>query len=260
MPRFHSLLRSLMLTVSLLIIFAATAEVPHIKHDWVRNKVANRVFMIKGTPDGGGGTGFQVEASSGDTYIVTNSHVCELAQQESKDKNFLLVSRAGERWMKRQVIEVSGDADLCLLEAWPGLSGLKLGKLPHLGEMVSAVGHPNLGPLTMTSGEIAQYLDVSIITHYMISGDKKIDEQFSATNEPCDKPKNSIVKYTQIKACMAKESMAVRTSVPIFPGSSGSPLVDHWGNVVGVICARDRTTGWGYAVNLEQLALFLEDF
>ena len=262
-------LKPLVLAAVMVAVFIAVFEFPAMQRMYVRHNVAERVFEIKGKPNGGGGTGFQVEAPSGDTYIVTNSHICEFASKDSGDANFLLV-RKGEHWMKRRILEVSGESDLCLVEAWPSLSGLKLGDSVRVGEMVSAVGHPHLGPTTMSSGEVVAWTDTEIPHHIMPTGDAKLDKLLRVSDEPCNQPKNAIVKKMmyfmgfiplgEAPICIVKEHKAIQTNVVIFGGNSGSPLVDSWGNVVGVVFASDTGTNWGFAVNLKHLKLLLKDF
>lgn len=263
------LLKPLALTGVLLALFVSVLAVPNIQRAWVRNKVADRTFEVKGKRNGGGGTGFQVEAASGTSYIITNSHVCEMAQADGKDENFLLVNRH-DHWMKRRILEVSRDSDLCLVEGWPGLQGLSIGGRVHIGQTVSAIGHPHLGPITMSSGEVVAFTDTLIEHHIMLSGDKKLNKLLGASDMACDMPKNEIVKkhimffglidLGEVPFCMVRESKAIQTNVTIFGGNSGSPLVDSWGRVVGIVFASDPSTNWGYAVNLRHLNLLLKDF
>lgn len=269
MFKLKPLLKPLALLAVLMAVFTAVFEAPTMQRMWMRHKVASRVFEVKGKQDGGGGTGFQIEAASGQSYIITNSHVCEYAQKDSKDDNFLLV-RKSDHWMKRRILEISGDADLCLVEGWPGLSGLKLGDSPFVGQVVSAIGHPHLGPTTMSVGEVVAFTDTMIVHHLMPTGNAKKDRFLGVSDEACNQPKNEIVKKPmflfgfislgEVPMCMVKESKSVQTNVIIFPGNSGSPLVDSWGRVVGVMFAADSGTNWGYAVNLKHVKLLLKDF
>jgi S1-C subfamily serine protease len=226
------------------------------------------VFEVKGVKDGGGGTGFQVQAPSGENYIVTNSHVCEHSLKAANSKNILLVIR-GEHAMKRRVLEISDRADLCLIEGWPGVEGLKLGSERDIGDMVIAVGHPMLGPTTMTMGELRDFVQVEIVHHVMPGPNKAQNKGLQASDEPCEGPKFEVkmqklfffgIPMGEAKMCMVKETDAMQTNTEIYPGSSGSPVVDRWGRVVGVMFASDNRSNWGYAVNLENLAFFLKDF
>jgi S1-C subfamily serine protease len=269
------MLKLKLLKTPLILLFAFVVgyfigfEIPPLYRDWLRNKVSSRVFEVRGTKVGGGGTGFQVEAPSGKQYIVTNSHVCESVLKDANGKDFLLV-RKGDHFMKRQVLEISEETDLCLIENWPNLSGLSLGSEPEVGDIVSAVGHPLLGPTAMTTGEVTSFEDVSIPTFTMKTGEKKFDESIDASDEPCDKFKNEIKeelqfffflnKLKKVKICYINELHAMNTTVPIYSGNSGSPLVDKWGQIVGVVFASERRSNWGTAVSLSHLEKLLKDY
>lgn len=269
MHRLKRLQKPLTVLLLCLIAFTAVLEAPMFHRAWLRHKVASRVFEVKGTKDGGGGTGFQIEAPSGEQYIVTNSHVCEYALKDAGSKNILLVQR-GEHLMKRRVMEISDRADLCLIEGWPGMSGLKLGGSSEVGDLVIAIGHPLLGPTTMTVGEVTAFSKVSIPHHIMKSGNAKRDKMFNASDESCDQPKNEIknqqlflfgvIPLGEVKMCWVNEEMAMHTNATIYPGNSGSPLVDKWGRVVGVVFAADQRSHYGSAVNIDALKFFLADF
>lgn len=261
-------LKPLALIAACLVLFGTLFELPNIHRVWLRNKVASRVVEVVGAKDSGGGTGFQVQAPSGVTYIVTNSHVCEYALKEAKSKNLLLVKK-GDHYMKRRVYEISDKSDLCLIEGWPGMSGLNLGSEVSISDLVMAIGHPLLGPTTMTVGEVTAFTNVEMV-HHIMKSNKKTDKMFGASDEPCDQPKNEIRKEQfmlfgviplgEVKMCLVKETHSIQTNVVIFPGSSGSPLVDRWGQVVGVVFAADDNSNWGLAVDLAHLREFLADY
>lgn len=269
MRKLKPLQKPLTVVLLCLIAFSAVFEAPILHRAWLRHKVASKVFEVKGTKDGGGGTGFQVEAPSGEQYIITNSHVCEYALKDAGSKNILLV-QMGSHAMKRRVLEISDRADLCLIEGWPGIEGLKLGSRPEVGDLVIAIGHPLLGPTTMTGGEVTAYSKVSIPHHIMKSGNAKKDKMFNASDETCEQTKNEIrsqnlflfgvIPLGEVKMCYVNEEMAMHTNATIFPGNSGSPLVDKWGRVIGVVFAADQRSNWGSAVNLDSLKYFLADF
>jgi len=250
-------------------VFITVLKLPQLHAAYVRHKVSSYVFEIRGTKTGGGGTGFQLLGPSGTPYIVTNSHICEGAQKDSKDQNHVLVKR-DNHWLKRRILEIDENADLCLVEAWPSISGLTLGDEVEIGEKVSAIGHPRLGPTTKTDGEVTAFESVSLQHHIMKSGDAKLDGFLSASDEACNLPKNFVAKQMlylygilplgEVPICFVKETNAIRLNVIIFPGNSGSPLVDSSGNVVGVVFATDSNTNWGFAVNLNHLVNLLKDY
>lgn len=53
---------------------------------------------------------------------------------------------------------------------------------------------------------------------------------------------------------------SVDTNLVIYPGASGSPVLNVYGNVVGVIFAGDKRSWWGYYVPLKQLKDLLRPY
>jgi len=232
-------------------------KTPEIHRAYLRHKVGSRTFMIKGKKDGGGGTGFQILAPSGQTYIMTNSHVCEGALTQSEDKDSLIVMDDSGNYIRRRVLENSDFTDLCLLEGMPGVEGLKLAKSPvMLGDTGFIVGHPLLRPLSVSEGEVVGLKDVKIAVAQINSPE---DEQ------RCSLLKNEIVSLDMdmygivkipIKLCLNVTKAALMTTILIFPGNSGSPMVNAYGEVTGVAFAADATS-WGYAVSLRDVRRLL---
>lgn len=81
----------------------------------------------------------------------------------------------------------------------------------------------------------------------------------------CDMPKNQLVDVPlppemggiTLHICFVITKGAYMTSVEIFPGNSGSPVVDYWGRVIGVAFAADGRDNKGDLVSLEDLKDFL---
>jgi S1-C subfamily serine protease len=260
----RSILRSILVvavgSATLLMTATLLLKMDEFHNLYLRSVVGDKVYMVKGKMNGGGGTGFAVQAPSGQSYVVTNSHVCEGVLRQTADpaaNQVIVVTPTGP--MVRRILQNSDTTDLCIIEGIPGVTGLQLGEMLMNGEFAFVVGHPLLRPLTVTRGEIVGKMDVTILDHFMEDGED---------DAKCSKPKNLIL-HTEIdffgiikipvKVCLVITKAATMTTATIFPGNSGSPLVDWMGNIVGVAFASDNTN-WGIAVSLSDLRSFLSHY
>lgn len=249
------------------------ARAPEFHGYWLRSKVGSKVYTIRDNDNSGGGTGFAIKAKSGASYILTNDHVCEV----SKDGVNVLVSNEEGLHLKRKIIERSDFTDLCLIEGVPGVEGLDIGDDPAIGQIIASVGHPSLMPITLSKGEIISTTDISIsagiiaIQKINQNGEKEWEHipkaEGGISEEECSGPKFSIeegvipifIFAIPAKICVVTTYGAYLTNMVIQPGSSGSPIVNFFGNVVGVVFAGDRM-GWGAAVSYQDLTDFLSHY
>jgi len=231
-----------------LLLFIVAVRFPDIHYNFLRSKAQQGVVMITRKDGRSGGTGFHIKSPSGKVYILTNAHVCGLAEN-----NVLYITDDFNRTIPRQVLETSDETDLCLVEPLPNYHGyLKVGSESSSGQIVWAVGHPALMPTTMTQGEVIGKQKIVLLDHYM--------------NDPedgsCNLPKNRILKlqrfFGEVIVC-AVEIEANLSTVLILPGSSGSPVVNFWGKVVGVIFAGTQND-WGIFITVKDINKFLEPY
>jgi S1-C subfamily serine protease len=245
------------------------ARAPEMHGQWLRSYVGSRVYTIRDNPKSGGGTGFAIKAPSGATYILTNDHVCGV----SKDGQTVLVQNDEGLSMKRRILARADFTDLCLIEGIPGVEGLSLGSEPMIGQIVAAIGHPALMPITLSRGEIITATDIMILEGPISFIDQDGKEQQVPANrggitpEQCSLPKNRIMNdildfgffQIKVKLCVIVTKGAYRTNMLIQPGNSGSPVVNFWGNVVGVVFAGDRQM-WGIDVSQPDVKEFLKNY
>lgn len=71
--------------------------------------------------------------------------------------------------------------------------------------------------------------------------------------------KHNVVKGIVGKLMGSVEQLFIAFKGPVFPGNSGSPVIDKHGKVIGVIAVRDGTTGIGGFVSLEFVKDFLDN-
>jgi S1-C subfamily serine protease len=256
---------------AVLVIVYLAARAPEMHSSIIREKVGEKTYKIRGGLNTGGGTGFSIKGKSGITYIVSNAHVCEV----TPDGYHVLVSSDNGKHMWRRIIEISDKSDLCIIEGLPGVEGLSLGSEPLIGQIVASIGHPSLMPITLSRGEIIAPEDIKIFKGVVLDPDSDEDSRalrfvhpdYRLTPDQCNAPKNQIVTQEvdmfffklKVKLCLDVTRGAYRTNILIQSGNSGSPVVNFWGNVVGVVFAKD-SYNWGIVVSNKDLRDLLSNY
>jgi len=219
--------RSLKALVSSVAITACALIVaiksPQIHNSYLRYEVGDSVVKVLVGPGKGGGTGFAVKADSGREYIATNRHVCE-----ATNTGWMYISKDDGFTVWKRIVYIDKNHDLCLLEGDRRLDALTIGKIPNKGDFHYIVGHPGLRPLTVSSGEFVGNGFVTLVQDVL-------------KREQCDgtvyelNPLEMLL-FGQEFVCL-KKFRAYHTTAVSYPGNSGSPAVDAYGNVIGVLFA-----------------------
>lgn len=225
----------------LAVVLAIGIKAPQLHGNYIRNKVGSQVVMLTEKTGQAGGTGFAIKTPSGDVLTLTNAHVCGLA-----DKNGTIYAKTdSKRSMPLKVVEVYTKADLCLVSKMPGMTGISVAGSVDIGEELGLVGHPRLLPLTLSRGQLLGYGKVAVLV----------------ATEPCEE---EVGMYKTVNTawgpiCVELADSAF-TNIPAFGGNSGSPVVNIFGNVVGVLYAGDDEVNWGILVPLEAVQDFLKQY
>lgn len=234
-----------------IILIVAVMALPYI-HERLLFKSVSRSVMRIVVPSNhaSGGTGFQLQVGD-KQYTVTNRHVCEL-----NEDGFMVakLNDEGSLIAYLPIIRISKKTDLCLLAGIAGTPALKLAGSAGEGDEIASVGHPMLQHVTLTRGKITNTEVLEMLGAVNIPAAKCTDEYGGRTEEA----PLMIQIFTGIKTGCIIKIKTYRTTATIFGGNSGSPLVNIFGRVEGVLFAAMEGQNWGYSVILEDLKDFLD--
>lgn len=197
---------------------------------------------------GSGGSGFVARGKSGNKYIITNAHVCGLAE------NNMLYALNGDDKFQVQVKKLYVWNDLCAIEAHRPLpKAIRIASGFLIGEQAWVIGYPLLEPRSVTVGELSGEVLV------------KIPTKPNPKPEECKDPTYSIEKtggfmeFFGVTSMCIRELQAYAGTISILPGNSGSATVNMWGSAIGVAFAADNRGTRSYYVPLQDLKNFLEE-
>jgi S1-C subfamily serine protease len=220
-----------------------TEKTPVITDKQFFDRVASSVVMLTNPEGDNGGTGFQVAAPSGKRYIMTNEHICSIA---SPGTTLKARTEAGKIHTVA-IVKISPQADLCLMDGIEGLPALEMGNEAYAGMYAMVVGHPRLQPTTIEAG-ILMGLEPVTTAEIMQPGDK--------CNRYGEEPYTQNGIFGATNYCL-RTLMSQQSNIHIYPGNSGSPVVNLKGQVIGVAYAANTDDFWGALVPLMEVHNFL---
>lgn len=243
-----SAVASIVLTM---VVLAGSVVGPQAHNQYLRWEVGESVVQVLHPLRNGGGTGFAVKGKSGKKYIMTNRHVCA-AQVDGKIRIVLQDGSA----LTRKVVYVDRQHDLCLIAGIDKLSPLDVSKQElQVGATLYAVGHPGLRQLTVSSGEYIGHEEIQ-----MLHDARTELECLQANGVMIPLPPIIQILTGQEFACLIKLD-TLQTTTVIYGGNSGSPAVNMWGNVIGVVFAGNRSQEHdNYIVPLSEVKRVLNKF
>lgn len=205
---------------------------------------AKYVVMITNLEENSGGTGFYLR-SNGKTYIITNEHVCGLANEG------LVVIHSDDYKYATIVHSIYPYSDLCAIKAPAEFTtGLRLARGVSRHERIYVVGHPILEPTSVTEGEISSA--VTITVPYKTNVDPKDCKGYGWR---LVESKDFFSLISGIMNYCVRDLDTMSMTAQILGGNSGSPVLNMYGNVVGVVFA--GYSNRSYAVTYEDLRDFV---
>ena len=205
------------------LLLLITIKAPAVSTKVLSNYVGSVMILSKSLR--GGGTGFHVEAPSGDIYIMTNKHVCRLSYPVG---NYRYVNISiGDKIYRRRVISMMRKADLCLVEPVYN-SGLNRFDKLKTGDIAISIGFGGLNPASVKQGVFGSLHRVYICT-----------------------------MRSPLGCLEGKSIVADSYNLRVIGGDSGSPILSTTGKLVGVIFAGGP--GGSFGVPIKHVLKFLED-
>lgn len=198
--------------------------------------------------DGGFCSGEQVTTESGQTYVLTASHC--LSSPLSKDP-FVAKTEDGKEYMLN-IIKEDPNSDLLLLEGIPNLDGLNIASSSWEREHVRTFTHGHRFDTYITDGVLIQKDVASQVPLYMPKSEEELQKCRTM-------PKLGLIYIDFIDSlyCLLVSPTTAVTAMTA-PGSSGGPMVDDRGDLIGVVSAGDGT--YNYFVDLNDIKKFLHSF
>jgi hypothetical protein len=226
-----------MLAASVLVVLAAPAAAQNIVSEAEQATV--RVAVIVEDASGrmlyGTGSGFVVAPH----LVVTNAHVVAAARQQP---NFAVavIPPTGEGLLPARIIRYSPLTDLALLQfgGGPDITAATIATLePHAGDAIIALGYPDVDDLQRPAIELVRPTAPS-----RSSGQIASLRDRAPTGDPIP---------------------TINHEAAISSGSSGGPLIDECGRIIGVNTwharGQDTLESRGVATRSSQLIDFLEE-
>lgn len=241
MKRLRHLKKPLLATALVLSASYSVLKAPEWHGEYIRKHVGSQVVMLTDKTGRMGGTGFALQMPSGEVLTMTNAHICEL------EKKTRIYAHVGRKKIPLEIVESSKAVDLCLLSGIPSMSGLDVADKVAVGQEIGIVGHPALMPLAVNRGHLLGYEKVIVL----------------AAEGPCEEEGGMFkTEESWMGPVCTEQFNAGLTTVIVLGGNSGSPVIDFYGNVVGVLFAGSGPdmANWGIIVPLAALKDFIKEY
>lgn len=201
----------------MVIVLGGTSLLKYVKAQ--DNYIRNRVVQLQS--ERGGCTGIQIQAPSGKVYTLTAKHCFEILENGK-------VKSTNEQGKSEMIsfVAIDDKADLLLLTAPKNALSIQVGEKTSKHEHVHTITHGALEPSYRTDGEILaeQIIHADL---YPILEPEQFEECLANKMEPVMDMENGLI-------CAMSENVMFTTAM-VVPGSSGGPLLNDAGDLVGIV-------------------------
>jgi hypothetical protein len=199
--------------------------------------------VVKLTGNGYTCTGEQVTAPSGRDYVLTAAHCMSTAEG-----GFITATTESGETYRLEIIEEDPASDLLLLRGVPDLTGLDIAHAAPRFSRVRTFTHGAGNPTYETDGFLIGKQSIKALVDMIETPEQLAKcEEFPA--------KNTVLRAGDQAACIMDVEEEV-TSAMIVPGSSGGPVVNASGDLVGVVSTGDGH--FGGLVTMNDIHRFLK--
>lgn len=217
-------------------------------------QVSESVTQVRGPS--GSGSAFLVKAKSGRSVLITNGHVCRLALNGRLD---IMVGEVNGTPVNAhvKVLAESATHDLCALEDMKGsyLTPLEIGLDLDIYDRVFVAGYPLVPLLSVSEGNISGFGPFSIPMPYL-DEETCVGSKYRWEQVPIEEISDDLLIMTE-RICTLYGRAMYTSAIGDF-GSSGGPVLNESGKVVGVTFAVRGNSSMVMAVPLSELRVFLE--
>jgi S1-C subfamily serine protease len=231
-----------------------------------RMALATRQVVI---PKVGTGTGFYVNTKRG-PLLMTAAHVCDGSSRYNiVDGSFAYAGR---------LVLISKQFDLCLIQTnEKNPVTLNMGTELAIGETIYTMGYPLGAPRSFGTGEFTSPVVSETLVGYICPKNEPDSEDGPTCAKVLGKEQITYKKCRsrgtryllksalqvfifQVPATACIERTTVNmTTLPAWPGSSGSAAVNVYGNVIGVLVQARSDLNWGLLVPTADVIKFLNE-
>lgn len=230
---------------------SVVVNVDAIRSIYISALTEDSTFLIRNyRPDGGyaSGSGFHVKDENGVARFITNAHVCDIGHPPK----LTAYNTASGKMYNVKFIKYSYKADICEMSIVPDAPALSLTGDLFRGQQIFVAGHPAGYNLFVSSGLVID-LSENIDTYSSRVIGMKTCNKYGGKNIQI--PVFDGFLFNMKWVCVQKYN-TIQTSALIIEGSSGSPVVDIWGKVIGILHKKNKAN-WGLAVPAQKIYDFI---